>query len=367
MAAALAVQFPIAFYGGCLVGLQRQVLLNVTNSVSATLRGIGAVLVLWLIAPNVQVFFGWQCVLTVITVLVLRSLFWHAVGEAGPKKQFKLKALREVGRFAAGVGGINVFAFLLTQADKVILSKILPLQAFGYYTLAWTLGTFATRFTAPIFNAYYPRMTELVTQGGNRDSEEKAELQKVYLKASRVMAIVIVPFSVWVAFFSHQLLALWTRDPAVADAASGAVAVIALGTMCNGFMNIPYGLQLASGWTALAFWQNVIAALLLVPLTYFLAIHYGLTGAALPWLLLNLGYVLISAPLMHRVVLKSAKWNWYRSAVVFPFFQAICLIGMFHYLSTRFSNSFEANVIVLSGLAASIIVGTLSSGLLKVR
>jgi O-antigen/teichoic acid export membrane protein len=145
------------------------------------------------------------------------------------------------------------------------------------------------------------------------------------------------------------------------------VTFIALGTMCNGFMNIPYGLQLASGWTGLAFWQNVFAALLLAPLTYFLAVHYGLTGAAAPWLILNLGYVLISAPLMYRVVLKSAKWTWYRSSVIFPVLQAIGLVGIFHYLSTRINGSFAVNLVVVCGLLASVAVGTLSSGLLKTR
>jgi hypothetical protein len=172
---------------------------------------------------------------------------------------------------------------------------------------------------------------------------------------------------VWLAFFSRELLALWTRDHNVANAAAGAVTFIALGTMCNGFMNIPYGLQLASGWTGLAFWQNVVAAFLLAPLTYFFAVHYGLTGAALPWLILNLGYVLISAPLMHRVVLKSAKWSWYRSSVIFPVFQAICLIGVFYYLSTRIDGSLAVNVLLISGLVTSVAVGTLSAGLVKVR
>jgi O-antigen/teichoic acid export membrane protein len=370
MAAALVVQFPVAFYGGCLVGLQRQVLLNVINSVSATLRGVGAVLVLWLIAPNVQTFFGWQCVLSFINVLALRFSFWRAIGETPRIRQFELNALSDVGRFAAGVGGINIFAFLLTQLDKIVLSKILPLQLFGYYTLAWTLGTFATRFTAPIFNAYYPRITELVNQGCHKvflHAQDKNELETVYLRASRIMAIVIVPFSVWLAFFSRELLALWTRDAAAANAAAGAVSVIALGTMCNGFMNIPYGLQLATGWTGLAFWQNAIAAVVLAPLTYFFAVHYGLNGAAMPWLLLNLSYVLISAPLMHRVVLKTAKWNWYRSSVVFPCLQAICLVGVFYYVSTRFDGSFPVNVLVVGGLLTSVAAGTLSSGLVKVR
>jgi O-antigen/teichoic acid export membrane protein len=370
MAATLVVQFPIAFYSGCLIGLQQQLRLNVINSVSATLRGIGAFIVLWLIAPTIQTFFAWQCVLSFITVLALRLSFWRTIGGEQRGKWFNLRALRGVGRFTAGVGGINVLGFLLTQIDKIVLSKILPLQSFGYYTLAWTLGTFAYRFTGPIFNAYYPRITQLVTQGSQKefaDLQQKQELVDLYMKASRVMAVVIVPFSVWLAFFGHELLALWTRDQAVAHAAAGALTLIALGTMCNGFMHIPYSLQLASGWTGLAFWQNVIAVLLLVPLTYYFATHYGLTGAALPWLILNVGYVLISAPLMYRVMLKGAKWNWYRSAVVYPFLQATCLIGFFYYLSIQFNGSVLVSVLLFSGLFASVAVGTWSSGLIKIH
>jgi len=209
-----------------------------------------------------------------------------------------------------------------------------------------------------------------VTQGGRKDFvdlQRKTELVDLYLKASRVMAIVIVPFSVWLAFFGRELLALWTRDQAVAHAAAGAVALIALGTMCNGFMHIPYSLQLASGWTGLAFRQNVIAVLLLVPLTYYFATHYGLTGAALPWLILNVGYVVISAPLMYRVMLKSAKWNWYRSAVVYPFLQATCLIGLSYYLSVQFNGPVLVSILLFFGLFASIAVSTLSSGLIKIH
>jgi O-antigen/teichoic acid export membrane protein len=370
MGICLLIQFPITFYSGCLVGLQSQLKLNVINSVSATMRGIGAVVVLWLVSPTVQSFFVWQCVVSFITVLWLRITLAETTRNVRGVKIFDLAALRGVAKFTVGVGGINILSFLLTQIDKIILSKILSLQSFGYYMLAWTLGTFAYRFTGPIFNAYYPRITELMSQGNHFeviDVHEKGELIDLYLKASRVMAIAIVPFSVWLAFFGHQLLVLWTHDLSVADSANSALALIALGTMCHGFMHIPYGLQLASGWTALAFWQNVIAVVLLVPLTYFFALHYGLTGAALPWLLLNVGYVLISAPLMYRVILKAAKWSWYRSSVIYPLFQATFLIAFFHYFSSRFTDSLLATIVIFFGLFATVAVGALSSGVVRIR
>jgi len=106
---------------------------------------------------------------------------------------------------------------------------------------------------------------------------------------------------------------------------------------------------------------------LLVPLTYFFATYYGLTGAALPWLLLNAGYVLISAPLMYTVMLKAAKWRWYRSSVIYPFVQATCLIALFHYLSNQFNDSFNVTIMTFFGLFATVAVGAWSSGLVKVR
>jgi hypothetical protein len=132
-------------------------------------------------------------------------------------------------------------------------------------------------------------------------------------------------------------------------------------------MHIPYGVQLARGWTSLAFWQNLIAVILIVPLTYYFALHYGLTGAALPWFLLNVGYVLISAPLMYRIILTAAKWSWYRSSVIYPLAQATSLIAIFHYLSSQFSNSLGGTIVIFFALLVTVAIGALSSGVVRIR
>jgi hypothetical protein len=53
----LMLQWPMSFYAGGLMGLQMQILLNAINSGMSTLRGVGAVAVLWLISPTIQAFF----------------------------------------------------------------------------------------------------------------------------------------------------------------------------------------------------------------------------------------------------------------------------------------------------------------------
>jgi O-antigen/teichoic acid export membrane protein len=369
MAAALVVQFPVAFYSACLIGLQDQLKLNAINIVSATARGIGAVLVLWWIMPTVYAFFVWQVVIGFATVVWLAVSLRPVTGAAGAARSwFDLSAVSAVATFTAHAGGINMLGFLLTQVDKIILSKVLPLKTFGYYTLAWTLGTFAFRLILPIFNAYYPRITQLVAEQKDirvTDLHLNEELLKVYLKACRVMAIAIVPFSVWLAFFSKDLLFMWTRDLTVAEESSSALALIALGTMFNGFMHIPYGLQLASGKTGLALWQNFVALLLVVPLTYYLATQYGLTGAAVPWLLLNIGYVTVSAQLMYRIIMGGARWRWYRSAVLVPIIQATCLVGSSYYATTYISGRVLMVFVMFVGLVVSVGFSVWHSGFLK--
>jgi O-antigen/teichoic acid export membrane protein len=356
MAIALVIQFPIDFYSGCLIGLQEQVKLSAINSVVATLRGVGAVLLLWLIAPTVQMFFAWQCVISAVAVFCLRFSVWRSTGNRGSQR-FNLASLRSVGKYTAGIGVINVLGYLLTQIDKITLSKVLSLKVFGYYTLAWTLGTFAQRFIGPIFNAYYPRVAQLAAQIKPQhivNLQRDTELVKLYSRASRVMAVAIVPFSLWLAWYARELLALWTHDKGIAEAAAGAVAWIALGTLCNGLMHIPYSVQLATGQLKLAFWHNLISVLLVVPLTYYGATHYGLQGAALSWFLLNIGSLIIGSPIMYRLMMKSARSDWYRHAVAYPVLEAAFLIAVSYQLSKQLSGTLTVSAFMLFSLLASV-------------
>src|SRR6266702_3124936 len=68
MGVSVAFQWPLSFYSGGLMGLQRQVLLNGINVVMATFRGLGAVLILWLVSPTAEAFFSWQIVASVAHV-----------------------------------------------------------------------------------------------------------------------------------------------------------------------------------------------------------------------------------------------------------------------------------------------------------
>src|SRR5207237_763494 len=61
MALAVALQWPMTFYAGGIMGLQRQVLWNVINAAGATIRALGAIIVVSFF-PSTVAFFVWQAI-----------------------------------------------------------------------------------------------------------------------------------------------------------------------------------------------------------------------------------------------------------------------------------------------------------------
>ena len=72
------------------------------------------------------------CVLASLLALAL----YRVLPRADRAAHFSVQALRSVWRFAAGSTTITILALLLTQVDKILLSHLLTLKAFGYYALA---------------------------------------------------------------------------------------------------------------------------------------------------------------------------------------------------------------------------------------
>jgi O-antigen/teichoic acid export membrane protein len=318
-------QWPLSFYSGGLMGLQRQVLLNGINVVMATFRGLGAVLILWLVSPTVEAFFSWQIVVSVIQISLIVFFLWRSLPQAAAPPRFRRDLLRNIWRFAAGMTGITVLSTILTQLDKVILSRMLSLTLFGYYTLASSIAMNLYRFISPVFSATYPRLTNLVALG------RKEEITRLYHKSAQLVSVLVLPAALVVALFSKDILLLWTQSPVTAEYTHLLVSILVMGTAINGLMNIPYALQLASGWTRLSIFVNLVSVLLLMPLMIILAKWYGAMGAASVWVILHIGYLFISIPIMHRRLLPTEKWRWYFNDVGRPLLAAVmvAVIGRF--------------------------------------
>ena len=312
MGSVIGLRFIENIYRSCVVGLQRQVLLNIVVSVMATLRGLGVVVVLACVSPTIQAYFLWQCIVSVVTIAALAGVAYRAIPAGHRRARFSPAVLQEVWRFAAGTMAITFLSLLLTQADKILLSRMLTLQAFGYYAFAVVVAQLPIAMVGPVTQAFFPRFTQLFRQGNH------VGLVAAYHTASQLTTVLLGSATILLALFGHEILTSWTGNMELSDRSYMLVAVISLGSLLNGLMSTPYFLQLSSGWTGLTIRINLVAIALVVPALLWIVPRYGATGAAWVWVCLNGCYLLVVIPLMHRRLLIAEKWHWYLRDVGFP-------------------------------------------------
>lgn len=317
MAVALALQWPMSLYNGGLSGLERQVTLNVVLASFGLLRGAGAALVLWQLSATPQAYFAWLCACHASQTALTALLLWQALPSQPGRARFRPALLREVWRFAAGVSLIAVLGALASQIDKVLLSGLLPLEAFGYYMLAWTLSSALAYFAVPLASAVAPRFAALHAR------HDVPSLSDLYLRASELAAVAVVPVAAVLAAFSPLALQAWTGDSATSAAAAPLLALLLLGSALNSLLLVPFQLQLACGQVRLGISVNIAVVLLYCPMLALVVPSYGALGAAWAWLALNAAYALVVAGPMHRRVLPGIGGTWALRAVVLPALAAL--------------------------------------------
>jgi O-antigen/teichoic acid export membrane protein len=361
----LAFQFPFSLYAGGLIGLQRQVLLNAIIIATATLRGVGAIALLWLVSPTIRTFFVWQLIVTMVQTGMTAWFLWRSLPHAAARPRFRRAVIRGLWRFATGLMAISFFALLLTQGDKIILSRLLALEQFGYYTLAAVVASSLYLLITPIFTAIFPRLTQLVATG------DDAALRTLYHQSCQLVSVLLLPVALVIAVFAREILQVWTRNPTVVENTHRIVSLLVIGTALNGLMNVPYALQLANGWTRLALYQNVIAVALLMPLLIWAANRYGGVGAAVIWITVNAGYVLIGVQVMHTRLLRTEKRAWYGRDVGLPLIGTLTVVlvgrALFPTDAPAFVTIGALALVSVAALAAACLLTPLTHDWLRAR
>jgi O-antigen/teichoic acid export membrane protein len=168
-----------------------------------------------------------------------------------------------------------------------------------------------SRLISPVFAGIYPRFSQLASLN------DQKELQHLYNKSSQLMSVLIMPVAIVVAFFSYEILLLWSQNPIIAKKTHLLVSIMICGTALNGLMNLPYALQLAFGWTRIGLNIAIFLLIIFIPAIIILTTLYGPTGAGISWLALNVIYMVIGVPLTHQRLLKGQATKWFYN-ILFP-------------------------------------------------
>jgi O-antigen/teichoic acid export membrane protein len=291
-------------FGG-LSGLQRQPLANAILGGGTLLRTVLTLAVLTWVVRSVIAFFVVQVVVLHVEAILVSVTLARALPAAAGAGRIRPHAVRHLVRFTTGVGGTMLLGYAVLSLDHLVLSAILPLDKFGYYAIAAAAAATLGHVGSPIVSALYPRLSQRVERGDQRGVAED------YHFFSQLIAVLVLPLATLLVFLPEQVLFLWTRDPEVVRHGALVLSLRTCGTVLQTFMYVPHILQLAAGWSTFAALVNAAVLVVMAPLTVALALAWGAPGAALAWVVLSLGVVLLAMPRMHRRLLPGELGGWY--------------------------------------------------------
>lgn len=359
-----ALRFVEGIFRGAILGLHRQVLYNAIAATMATLRGVGAIVVLANVSRSLDAFFMWQAIVSITTLTALAVATYSALPPSNRPARFSLDALKSIWRFAAGMLGISLLALMLTQIDKILLSRLLSLTALGHYMLATVAAGALEMLVAPLFQAVTPRLSRL------HAADDEAGFVTLYHAGSQLVTVTAGAAGLVLVGFPELVLTAWTSDPVLSAQVAPFLRLLALGYLLNVLMWMPYQAQLAYRWTGLTLRINMVAVVLLVPALLWAVPRYGAMSAAAVWVLLNAGYVLIGVHLMHRRLLKTEKWRWYGQDIALPLASAGVVVLALRWLVALVGpvSGKVTEIAVLFGISgAALIAAALGAPLLRAQ
>ena len=319
MAICVALRWMTGLYRGVISGFERIVWLSVSNIVIATLRFPGVLLYMYYFGFTIKSFFIFQLIVAVLEFVILAF-----------KAQILLPKLKQPARIGWSMQPVKPFlsfaltiAFtssvwvLFTQLDKFVLSGILPLSEYGYFTLAVLVAGGILQIGAPISSAIMPRMARL--QGEKKYEELKA----VYLGATEFVAVVVVTAGIILAALAQPVLHVWTGDAVLAQKAAPILQLYALGNAILTLGAFPYYLQYAKGNLRLHFIGNLITAILLIPAIIWAAKNYGAIGAGWAWLSIQLAYLIFWVSFVHKIIEPHINLQWFKA-----FLPSVCSVSL---------------------------------------
>ena len=324
MGISVALQFPLSLYQGGLMGLEQQVLVNALLILTGTLRSVGVILVLWLLSPTIEAFFGWQVVSGIVGSGMFLVAMWRSLPKQGERARFRGQILHDIWKYAAAISANSIIGTVLSQLDKIILSRMLTLKMFGYYSLAATVASSIWMIIVPFNTAVFPRFVQL------NEMKRNNELRILFHHSSQVLSFLLFPVCAILIVFSPEILFLWMHDPSVVENCHLIVSLLVLGTMLNGIATIPAYSVCAFGWPQLITYTNIIQSAVIIPLIVGMTYWLQGTGAAIAWVIMNSTYVMFMVPVYFRRYLRREQGTWYLRDVAAPALGAfsICIFSL---------------------------------------
>lgn len=272
-------QFPGALYRSFLIGSQAQVPLNKILIVANIFRHAVGILLVYFY-PSVVTYVVWQSSVALAETLARRAKVWSLLGGPDHRDYWNLN---DLGHFFRLIRGLSIAIWagaLVVQLDKVILSKMVSIEDFGYYSIASTVSLGVLQLFYPILQAVQPKAIAL--------KDDPFLLRQLYVKLFLLILSMFLLLILGFFLVGQPLINIWLGHLDAGKHVYEYCSILLVGTAFNALYNVGF-----MDWIVRRKSRNILALnlmslalmMILLPIT----IHsYGVIGSSIGWVLVNL-------------------------------------------------------------------------------
>jgi len=244
--------------------------LAIIEMCAVTVSGISAIIMALL---NFGV---WSLVvLALLRDFISVVLLWF-ISKWRPVLHFSWKEFKELLGFSASVLGNDVALYLVTNADIIIIGKVLGKALLGYYSLALNLVKMpVTRLSAIVARVVFPAFSEL--------QDDLLSFKKSFLRSVTFISLITFPLLAGLAVFAREFIIVFLGEKWL-PMTTPLIILIPM-AMLKSVGSIKGSVLMACGKPEIELKWNLVYLLPLITAVLF-GTRYGLTGAATAFTLL---------------------------------------------------------------------------------
>lgn len=178
---------------------------------------------------------------------------------------------REAGVLALGV----LIGMLVSQVDRIVLSRSVDVASYGRYVIVANLGLAFMQLQYPLMRAFFPRIVR---------TDVSSIFSSQWQLGLGVFLLCVLPCGL-VAALAPWLLQFWLGDPQIIAEGVAPLRLIIGAVAVNAVYHLIYQYILVKGQGRLVLLINVVALAVVTPITFLAAQKYGIVAGGLAWML----------------------------------------------------------------------------------
>ena len=354
----VGLRFITSLYKSGISGAEKQVWLNKMSMIIATFRYIGVLFVLHFFSSEFKHFFEYQLLIAIIELSIFAITFYKILNIGTFKLYFSRKSIAPIFSFSAGIAYSGMVWIFITQLDKLLLSGVLSLKEYGYFSLLGMIANALIQISAPISKAILPRMTALLSE------DKEKEMLTIYRKATQIFAIIIFSVSGIIALYSYQLLYAWSGDINAAQWGKDILVYYTLGNVLISFAGFAFYLQYVHGNLTMHTKAYTFILFVFSPILAWSVYAYGAIGASIVWFIFALLFFFLWVPVVHHFFAPKLYRNWMLKDIL-PMFISTSSYLLITHLFIDIQNILDRSmiflVLLLLGIGLFIVNSLISS------